>query len=63
MKLKLHTFSNPVTVDTEDIKAFVWSIELGKIELVTGNKDYLIPVDEELWEIEELYQEKKNTKR
>jgi hypothetical protein len=56
MLLTLQSFSIPVKLDTKDIIAFIWSIELGRIEIVlrTGKR---IPIDHELWELEAKYQE------
>lgn len=55
MIIKLHSFSRIVNVDTEKIKAFVWSVELGKVELVIEGAGKPLPVDEELFELEEKY--------
>jgi hypothetical protein len=56
MILTLQSFSNPVIIDTRDIIAFIWSIELAKIEILLRNGSK-IPVDQELWELEAKYQE------
>lgn len=58
MLLHLHSFSIRQDIKTEDIKAFVWNIELGKIELVLDEGKH-VPLDEELWELEQMYQEGK----
>jgi hypothetical protein len=55
MILKLHSFSVPVEVDTDKIKAYVWSVELDKIELIIDGISKLLPVDEELYQLEEQY--------
>ena len=57
MILKLHSFSVPVTIDTDLIRAFVWNIELAKIELVLEGGTKRIPIDEELADLETEYQE------
>jgi hypothetical protein len=56
MILTLQSFSNPVIIDTRDIIAFIWSIELAKIEIVLRN-GAKVPIDQELWELELKYQE------
>ena len=52
MIIKLHSFSRLVTIDTEKIIAYVYNIELDKTELIM-EKGVHIPIDEELWEIEQ----------
>lgn len=57
MILNLHSFSNPIKVNTEDIKAFIWSIELAKVELVIDGASKPLPIDEELIDLEQMYQD------
>jgi len=60
MILHLHSFSNKVSIDTEDILAIVWSIELGKVEFVLRGASKPLPIDEELIELEQMYQDLKD---
>jgi hypothetical protein len=57
MILTLQSFSNPVIIDTREIIAFIWSIELAKIEIVLRN-GAKVPIDQSLYELEEQYQDK-----
>jgi hypothetical protein len=63
MIIKLHSFSVPVSIETKDIIAFVWMIELAKIALVIKGASKPLPIDEELWQLEELYQDNVDRKK
>jgi hypothetical protein len=54
--LKLHTNKKPVYVNAENIEAYVWNSENGKVNLVVNYlKGTRIEVDEALWEIDEMF--------
>lgn len=62
MEITVHSFSRRVKVETDDIVAYVWSIELDKPELVIKGASKPLPIDEELYELEEKFIMKKQRK-
>lgn len=59
MIIRVHSFSIPVNVDSTLITGFTWNVALGRIEISIEGGDKPLPVDEEMWELENKYTDAK----
>lgn len=55
--IRITSFSNPHIIKVSDIIGYIWNIELAKTEILIekGSKTLRIPIDQELWELEEQF--------